>query len=82
MPPHYDQKGRRATRQHTTTRAMSDEEVLQLLEAREQRRYAGVAEDTANLMMAPQPPAGPDEIGPLTKCPRTSAPNGRAPGCP
>jgi hypothetical protein len=50
-PPHFDQRGRRATRQHTTTRAMSDEEILQLLEAREQRRFVGVAEDTANLMM-------------------------------
>jgi len=51
MPLHYDQAGRRSTRQHTTTRAMSDEEILQLLEARELRRYSGVAEDTANLMM-------------------------------
>ena len=50
-PPHYDQRGRRATRQHTTTRAMSDAEILQLLEAREQRRYDAVAEETANLMM-------------------------------
>lgn len=50
-PPHYDQRGRRATRQHTTTRAMSDEEILRLLEAREKRRYAGVVEETANLMM-------------------------------
>jgi hypothetical protein len=30
---------------------MSDEEILTLLEAREHRRYAGVAEQTANLMM-------------------------------
>ncbi len=51
MPPHYDQRGRRATRQHTTTRPMSDEEILELLSARERHRYEGVAEETANLMM-------------------------------
>jgi hypothetical protein len=51
LPPHFDRRGRRATRQHSTTRAMSDEEILKLLQARERRRFAGVAEETANLMM-------------------------------
>ncbi len=50
-PPHYDNRGRRATRQGTTTRPMSDAEMLQLLQARESRRFEAVAEDTANLMM-------------------------------
>jgi hypothetical protein len=46
-PPHYDQKGQRSTRQGTTTRAMRDEELLRLFEAREQGRFSAVAEQTA-----------------------------------
>jgi hypothetical protein len=51
LPPHYDQKGRRSTRQGTTTRAMRDDEVLRLLEARETGRFRAVAAEAADLMM-------------------------------
>lgn len=48
LPPHYDDKGRRATRQHRTTRAMSDQEMLELLQARAEHRFGP---DTEDLMM-------------------------------
>jgi hypothetical protein len=42
-PPHYDQKGRRAVRIGEQMKAMNDEEMLALLDARYSGRYAEIA---------------------------------------